>query len=66
MQLVANFTGDRIEFPLTETQASRGPKDRLQHIEWKFVDTVEQTVEVVESAGHKRVNGSIRGSLLIP
>ena len=28
MQLVANFQGDRIEFPLTENQASRGTKDR--------------------------------------
>ena len=31
MQLVANFQEDRIEFPLTENQASRGTKDRLQH-----------------------------------
>ena len=58
MQLVANFQGDRIEFPLTENQTSRGTKDRLQHIELKFVDTVEQIVTVVESAGHKRVDES--------
>ena len=60
MQLVANLEGDRIEFPPTENQASRGTKDRLQHIELMFVDTVKQTltVTVVESVGHKRVDES--------
>ena len=62
MQLVANLEGDRIEFPLTENRASRGTKDRLQHIELKFVDTVKQTVTVVESVGLLDMNAWMRAS----